>query len=148
MEGIKGRIKGLNKYQKAVLLILAAMAVVFLALYAVTISRVGFEYNGKIFVPEQADGGTVYSGRIGGEQASFTVSADKTVEFSCGGNYYGPYTAREAPDAVPDDMREALDVTGVELFEGDELIFRGAVEEFGDSDSCSNEDGSPAGASI
>ncbi len=53
LEGIKGRIKGLNKYQKAVLLILAAMAVVFLALYAVTISRVGFEYNDNILVPER-----------------------------------------------------------------------------------------------
>lgn len=145
---LKGRINGLSKYQKAVLLILAAMAVVFLVLYAVTISRVGFEYNDKIFVPEQADSGTVYSGRIGGEQAGFTVSADKTVEFSCGVNYYGPYTAREAPDAVQEDMRAAPDATGVELFEGDELLFRGAVEEFGDSVMLLNEDGSSASFNI
>ena len=87
LEGIKKRIVGLDRYQKAVLLILAVMAAVFSVLYPVTISRVGFEYNDKIFVPEQADGVTVYSGRIGGEQASFTVSEDKTVEFSCGGSY-------------------------------------------------------------
>lgn len=145
---IKERIGRLNKYQKGLLLILAAMVIVFSVLYPVTISRVGFEYNDKIFVPEQADGVTVYSGRIGGEQASFTVSEDKTVEFSCGGSYYGPYTVREAPDAVPEDMRSEPDVTGVELFESGELIFRGAVDRFGDRFVLRNEDGSMPGASI
>lgn len=148
LEGIKKRIVGLDRYQKAVLLILAVMAAVFSVLYPVTISRVGFEYNDKIFVPEQADGVTVYSGRIGGEQASFTVSEDKTVEFSCGGSYYGPYTVREAPDAVPEDMRSEPDVTGVELFESGDLIFRGAVDRFGDRFVLRNEDGSMPGASI
>lgn len=148
LEGIKKRIVGLDRYQKAVLLILAVMAAVFSVLYPVTISRVGFVYNDKIFVPEQADGVTVYSGRIGGEQASFTVSEDKTVEFSCGGSYYGPYTVREAPDAVPEDMRSEPDVTGVELFESGELIFRGAVDRFGDRFVLRNEDGSMPGASI
>lgn len=142
---IKERIGRLNKYQNGLLLILAAMVIVFSVLYPVTISRVGFEYNDKIFVPEQADGVTVYSGRIGGEQASFTVSEDKTVEFSCGGSYYGPYTVREAPDAVPEDMRTETDVTGVELFEGGELIFRGAMSENTHGTWLLNEDGSPAG---
>ena len=145
---IKERIGRLNKYQKGLLLILAAMVIVFSVLYPVTISRVGFEYNDKIFVPEQIDGGTVYSGRIGGEQASFTVTADGTVEFRCGDRYYGPYTASEAPDAVPEDMRSEPDVTGVELFEGGELIFRGAAEEFGGRYLLFDEDGNTLGAAI
>lgn len=145
---IKERIGRLNKYQKGLLLILAAMVIVFSVLYPVTISRVGFEYNDKIFVPEQADGVTVYSGRIGGEQASFTVTADGTVEFRCGDRYYGPYTAREAPDAVPDEVRTFGGYTGVELLCGDEVVFRGAMSENTHGTWLLNEDGRPAGFGI
>ena len=109
------------------MLVVAAMIIVFTVLYPVTILRVGFEYNDSILVPERIDGGTVYSGRIGGERASFTVTADGTVEFVCGDVSFGPYTAREDPSAVPADMRTETDVTGVELFERERLIFRGAT---------------------
>ncbi len=148
MAGLKERIRRLDRYQKGVMLVVAAMIIVFTVLYPVTILRVGFEYNDSILVPEQIDGGTVYSGRVGGERASFTVNTDGTVEFVCGDVSFGPYTAREDPSAVPADMRTETDVTGVELFERERLIFRGAVEEFGGRYLLFDEDGNTHGADI
>ena len=78
MAGLKERIRRLDRYQKGVMLVVAAMTIVFTFLYPVTILRVGFEYNDSILVPERIDGGTVYSGRVGGERASFTVNTDGT----------------------------------------------------------------------
>ena len=76
------KIKSLNRYQKGVLIFMIAMALVFAMIYPITISQVGFEYKNTILVPSQEDGSTVYSGKIQGKQAHFTVSKDKTVVFS------------------------------------------------------------------
>lgn len=84
-----------------------------------------------ILVVSQENGSTVYSGRINGEKARFTVSEDKSVMFTCGDKSYGPFTVIEDPTAVP-DVAEAEDLIGIELREGDELLFRGGVLE------CSN----------
>ena len=78
------RIKCLNYYQKGLLLLMTAMMLVFAVLYPVTISRVGFQYKGTILVPSQENGNTVYSGKIQGKQAHFTVSEDKSVVFQYG----------------------------------------------------------------
>lgn len=58
------RFKNLNLYQKAVLIFMSAMVLVFSVIYPVTISRVGFEYENTILVPCQENGSTVYSGRL------------------------------------------------------------------------------------
>ena len=79
------RIKRLGRYPKAVLLCLAAMVLAFAAAYAATTARVGFAYKDAIFVPREENGGTVYSGKLEGSPASFTVYGDQTVEFRCGG---------------------------------------------------------------
>ena len=50
------------------------MALVFAVVYHMTIARVGFLYQDKIFVPSEENGVTVYSGKISGEPAQFTVS--------------------------------------------------------------------------
>lgn len=98
------KIKSLNRYQKAVLIVMIAMALVFAGIYSMTISRVGFAYRGAILVPSQENGSTVYSGRVQGRQARFTVSEDKTVVFQYGDQTYGPYTAKEDSAAAPQDV--------------------------------------------
>lgn len=82
------KIKSLNRYQKGVLIFMIAMALVFALIYPMTISQVGFEYKNTILVPSQEDGSTVYSGKIQGKQAHFTVSKDKTVVFQYGDKTY------------------------------------------------------------
>ena len=135
------RIKNLNLYQKGVLVFMIIISLIFSVVYARTISQVGFEYKDKIFVPSQDEGSTVYSGKIYGQQAHFIVSEDKIVEFQCGDKSFGPYTAKEDPTAIPKDEEYRDDMTGVELYKGEELLFRGGILEFGDNTILYNEDG-------
>ncbi len=138
------RIKGLNRYQKGVLLFLVVMVIAFSAVYFITLSRVGFAYQGAILVPSRENGSTVYSGKLNGQPARFTVSEDKTVTFQHGDKTYGPYTAREDPTAIPKDEETAGAMTGVELLEGDAVLFRGGVLELSDDYWLYNEDGTPS----
>lgn len=121
------RIKQLNRYQMGTLILLAAMFVVFTVVYAVFASRAGFEYHGAILRPEKVGSSTVYSGRISGKDAVFTVTADKSVTFQYGEMLYGPFTAREDPSAIPEDAALSSRMTGVELRRGEDVIFRGGV---------------------
>ena len=135
------KIKNLNHYQKGVLIFMIVMAITFFVLYSMTISRVGFEYKDTILVPNQENGSTVYSGKIKDQQARFTVSEDKTVVFQHGDKTFGPYTAKEDPTAIPKDEEMAEDMIGVELLQGDSILFRGGVWKFGDEYWLYNEDG-------
>ena len=135
------RIKNLNRYQKCFLLIMLLMSLVFTILYPITISRVGYEYKNSILVPTQENNNIIYSGKIHGTQAHFTVSEDKTLVFQYGDKTYGPYTLKEDPGAIPqnDDMSEYM--TGVELRCGENILFRGGVLQTADSYWLYNEDG-------
>lgn len=135
------RVKGLGRYQKGVLLFMMIMVLVFTILYPVTISREGFAYKNAILVPHPEDGGTVYSGKIQGRQADFTVLADKTVYFQYDGKTYGPYTAREDASAIPKESELRDGMVGVELRRGEEILFRGGVLDYGDSFFLYGEDG-------
>lgn len=136
------RIKRLGWYQKAVLLFMMAMILVFTVIYPMMTAQKGFAYKDAILIPDQQNGDTIYAGKILGEEARFTVRADKTVEFRYGDKTYGPYTAKEDPSAVPEDIDREGPMTGVELRQGDKIIFRGGMEHHGDVRWLYNEDGS------
>lgn len=138
---MKERIKKLDFCQKGILIFLIAMALVFTVIYSVTISRVGIEYQDTILVPGEENGSTVYSGKIKGQQAQFIVSEDKTIAFQYGDQSYGPYVAKEVPDAIPKDEEMQQYMTGVELWKGDTILFRGGVLKTEDSYWLYNEDG-------
>ena len=135
------RIKNLNLYQKAVLVFMIIISLVFSVVYSRTISKVGFEYKDTILVPSQDNGNTMYSGKIQGQQAHFIMSEDKTVVFHYGDETYGPYTAKEDSTAIPKDEEFREEMTGVELYNGEELLFRGGILKFGDNTMLYNEDG-------
>lgn len=136
------RINKLNLYQKGVLLFLAVMVLVFAMVYSVTISKEGFAYKDAILVPAQESGKIVYSGKIQGKQASFSVSADKTVVFTHGDKVYGPYTVREDFGAIPKDSDFKNSMKGVEVCEGDEILFRGGIVKYEGGLLLFHEDGS------
>lgn len=133
------KIKQLDRYQKVILLLMMAMVLVFTILYSITIGREGYAYMDAILVPSEENGTTTYSGKIDGEQAVFTVSADKTVEFRYGDKVYGPYSAKEDATAIPEDGNEGM--VGIELYDGREIIFRGGVQRMDDYWWILNEDG-------
>lgn len=136
------RLKALNRYQKAVLIIITVMVLVFTVLYPLTISRMGFSYQDALLVPSQQGNSTIYAGKIQGQEASFTISADKTVQFQYGDKTYGPYTAQTDPTAIPKGHDLSGRMTGVELYCGDELLFRGGVLKQEDYMLLFQEDGS------
>lgn len=140
------RIKALNRYQKGILLLLIAMIVVFGVIYSAVSSRVGYLYNDVILLPSKENGNTVYSGTIQGQDCAFTVAADKTVTFRCGEKIYGPYTVKEYPSAIPKGDDFAHLMTGVEVREGNTVIFRGGIFEKGWI--AVNEDGTGANFAI
>ena len=136
------RIRQLDWYQRGILILLLALALVFAVIYRVRIARVGFLYQDKIFVPSEENGVTVYSGKISGEPAQFTVSEDKAVSFHCGEKTYGPYTVTEDPTALPEVEIEREGMTGVEIREGEKLVFRGGFWRSGEDYWLRNADGS------
>lgn len=141
------RTKNLNLFQKSILIILVVMFVFFTVAYFLVSSRVGFAYRDAIVCPSDEGGNTVYTGRINGETASFTVTPDKVVTFSYGNKIYGPYTAHEDPSAVPEDYNLSEYMIGVEIRQGNEIFFRGGVLMTGGTDSkmmLFDEDGSPS----
>ena len=142
------RIKALDWYQRGILLVLAAMIVIFGVVYHLAVSRVGYLYHDKIFVPAEENGSTVYSATLDGKESSFTVTADKTVTFRYGDRVYGPYTAKLDPTAVPKNEELHHSMTGIEVRSGDEVIFRGGVLQYGSSENphwmLYNEDGTGA----
>ena len=135
------RIRSLNLYQKCILLFMVAVALIFAVIYPLTISRVGYRYADEILVPTKEDGNTLYCGNINGKQAQFTVSEDHTVIFRYGEKTYGPYTVTEDSAAIPKDSDMHGTMTGIEIREGNDILFRGGVITLADSYMFFDEDG-------
>ena len=135
------RIKDLNRYQKGLLIFMIVMTLLFAIIYPITISKVGYRYNDAILVPTQENGKTIYTGKIQGKKAQFIVSEDKSVMFQYGDKSYGTYTMKEDPTAIPEDEELVGRMSGVEICNGDKLLFRGGVLDVGDSYWLYNEDG-------
>ena len=105
MQKLTDKIKGLGRYQKGLLLFMAAMVLVFTGIYLVSTGKEGFAYRDTLFFPEKENGTTVYSGRLNGERASFEISEDQSLVFRYGDATYGPYTVKEDPAAVPENTQ-------------------------------------------
>lgn len=146
----KERLRALGRYQKAVLIILAVMLAMFTVLYPVTLSREGYLYGDALLVPERTDGATLYTGRVGGRDAAFTVYDGGEVEYRLGDRFFGPYTVEEDPSAVPEgDELDRVDMTGIVLRCGDETVYRGGMKRLGDGRIwLYPADGSSTGATI
>lgn len=135
------RIKKLNSYQIGILIIMLTMSLIFAVIYPKIISRVGYRYQDTFLALTEGNGNTVYSGKIQGEQAEFIVSDDNTVVFNYGDKTYGPYTVKQDVTAIPKDNEMSDNMTGIEIREGNDILFRGGVIDFGSFNQFYNEDG-------
>ena len=148
MNRIKDWTEGVPAFGKLLLLALIVMALVFAVVYPLVISREGYLYNDQILVLGTENGNTIYSAEVKGEQWRFTVTPDKTVTFRCGEKEYGPYTAKIDATAIPKEDHMANMMTGVEVREGDEILFRGGIYDMGAFWRMVNEDGTDASFTI
>ena len=138
------RISELSKYQKAVLIFMLLLVLVYTVAYPATVAREGYLYRDTVLIPYAENGNTVYSGEIEGTQAAFTVSGEKAVSFQYGDKVYGPYTAKEDAAAIPQEHQMKDSLRGLELCRGEEVIFRGGVYKMDGLWWLINEDGSYA----
>ncbi len=84
------KIKKSSRYEQIILCFMAVMSVVFAVIYHATINRVGFEYSDSIFVASRENENTIYSGKVYGQPAKFTVYPDGKIEFERNSVTYGP----------------------------------------------------------
>ena len=120
----------LDVYPRILLIVMLVMLLAFSVAYPLTISRVGFQYRGAILVPQVQEDQTTYSGTVDGQKTVFTVASDGTITCQMGDKAYGPYTFREDPAALPSNAGAGVQARGVELYEGEKLLFRGGVEDW------------------
>ena len=121
-----GRISRLNWFQKAVLVFVTAMSIIFTVIYIIVSSREGFLYKNVILTPSQQNNETIYSGKISGEQVTFTVNGN-TLLHTYGENTYGPYVLTEDPSAIPENHGWSEIMTGIEIKKQNNIIFRGGA---------------------
>ncbi len=138
---MKERIRNLSGYQKAILLAMAAMVLVFSVVYLLTVRRVGYLYQGTILVPTQEDGATVYTGSIRNTAAQFRVTENQ-VTFRYGDTQYGPYTMESDPTAVPSQQDSEEGFVGIEIRDKGKVVFRGGVQKLQDHYFFIHSDGS------
>lgn len=120
--------------QRIVIIIQAFLVLLFLILYLAVGRQQVIEYRDE-YLRYRTDGAvTTYSGKLNGEKAVFTVT-ENTVEYQLGDTRYGPYTVRSNPTAVPSEENKPWNTTstsvlvGVEVWEGDTLLYRGAYHD-------------------
>lgn len=134
-----------DRLKKILPIVLIVIAAVFSALYFFIGRRYGVEYQDALYFLNSERGATVYSAKVDGQSASFTVEKD-TVTYRWGDTVYGPYTIRKDPTAAPGGEWEYLDLIGVEIREEDSILFRGGYAD--DLFLFIREDGKPESSSL
>lgn len=114
-----------NRLQKVLLILLAVMVVVFSVLYLIISRQSGVKHQDNLYFPAPQGDSMVYTAKVDGQTASFTVENDGTVTYRWGDTVYGPYTVRQDPTAVPGGEWADIGLTGIEILEGDAILFRG-----------------------
>ena len=136
MTAIRNKWEEMSWFRRVLLIIMLAEIVAFAIATAVTVDRMGLEYDGGLLYPRTEGDVTWYEGRVDGEDAAFSVTPDGTVEYRWGEYVYGPYQVVEDPTALPEDF---LGGQGVEIRQGEEVLFRG----YRFSDMLFDENGEP-----
>jgi len=111
---------------RVVILFHAALMLLFILLYATLGRQYVVRHEDELFRYRKEGDTLTYTGKLNGKEAVLTMLPDGSLECLLDGVRYGPYTVTEDPSAVP----EASDVpsrvlTGIEVREGDEVLFRG-----------------------
>ena len=123
MTAIQNKWAEMSWFRRVLLIVMLAEMVGFGIATAVTVGRWGLEYQGELLYPRREGDVTWYEGKVDGEPTVFAVGPDGTVEYRWGEYAYGPYQVAEDPTAVPEEFQYSG--TGVEIRQGDQVLFRG-----------------------
>ncbi len=120
---MKERWNGFTVVQKWTMLIAALLAVVFGVIYAVRASRQGIICVDSFLVFSQEGEERRYAGESEWAEVTFTANGD-TVTSLWGGESH-TYTVTKDPSALPAEESRFGQMLGVEVREGDTVLFRG-----------------------
>ena len=134
-----------DRLKKILPIVLIVIVAVFSVLYFFIGRQYGVEYQDALYFPATEGNTMVYSAKVDGQSASFTVEGN-TVTYRWGDTVYGPYTIRKDPTAAPGGEWEYLDLIGVEIREEDSILFRGGYAD--DLFLFIREDGKPESSSL
>ena len=111
---------------RVLILLHAALMLLFILLYSTLGKQYVVRHEDELFRYRE-DGNTLtYTGTLNDLDAVFTVLPDGSLECLLDGVAYGPYTVIEDPSAGPEDSDVPIrGLTGIEVREGDEVMFRG-----------------------
>lgn len=115
--------RSLERLQQVLLLALAAMFVCFTVVYPILNTRKGVAWRDTLLLCARAGENTVYTGRLWGREAVFTVSPGGVVSCMWDGIEGETYTVVPDGTAAPEDS--FCPGRGVEIRRGDEVVFRG-----------------------
>jgi hypothetical protein len=117
------RFRELEGLQKGIIIVLAAIFVVFSILYIAAVNRVGFVFRDGFLRLSEENGNSVYSGKTGGKPTVITVAPDRSMTFRIGEKTYGPYEVKEDPTILPN---------GCDILLNGSSIYHGSVRELSD----------------
>lgn len=133
MTAIRNKWEEMSWFRRVLLIIMLVEIAAFGIATAVAAGRMGMEYGEQLLYLREDGDVTWYEGRVDGVDAAFSVTPAGTVEYRWGEYAYGPYQVSEDPTARP----AGYDSTGVEVRQGDQVLFRGGLW----SDWLRDEDG-------
>ena len=115
-----------TKVQNILLLILAAMILLFGVLSVVSLCRKGVTFEGTLLRIQTEDDCTVYSGKVYGDPVSVTVRpAEMQVEYAAGDAIRDVYTVEYPKGLIPTEYGS---VYGIRILKNDQILFEGGYD--------------------
>lgn len=115
-----------TRLQKIVLLILAAMILLFGVLNVVSLFRKGVTFEETLLRIRTEEDCTVYSGKVYGDEVSVTVRpAESQVEYAVGNRAHTVYTVEYPKGLI---QTEYGSVFGIRILKNDKILFEGGYD--------------------
>lgn len=118
-----------STYQKVILCIFAAMAVIFAVWTAVSRSNEGVLFYETLLAVSEEDGQTVYSGELYGEAVTITCREEngtKLVDFSAPGHYSAACRVEYPEGTITTEFSKTI--PRIRILRNDEVLFSGGYD--------------------
>ena len=115
-----------TRFQKIVLLILAAMILLFGVLSVVSLCRKGVVFEETLLRIQTEDDCTVYSGKVYGDPVSVVVRpAEMQVEYVAGNAIHDVYTVEYPLESIQTQFGS---MSGIRILKNDKIMFEGGYD--------------------
>ena len=115
-----------TRMQKIILLILAAMILLFGVLNVVSLFRKGVVFEETLLRIQTEEDSTVYSGKVYGDEVSVTVRpAESQVEYLVEDRVHDVYAVEYPKGLIPTEYGS---VSGIRILKNDQILFEGGYD--------------------